>query len=489
MGAMLRLMREIPADSEHSDTSVGHPGQQWSASVKALCGMAPLRILLVLGQQPGQTGSGVYLREVVAELQNQGHEPHLLAAHYRPLTSDDFPSLRDGQIHTVVYCDGRNKSSADIGFAIPGMSLDMPYLHLPYRELSESMLEQYCLAWSRKLGDLIKRIEPHIVHVNHLWLLPGIARTAAPWLPIVATAHGTAYKLLQDKPAFADIVSPGVQSLDAIMPISENTCRQAVQAFDALPERMHVTGNGYNPRLFRIMDRDKGSQILRRLLTKCGRAQGVDRLVLYVGKFADYKGIPYLVKAAGLYGKASGGEVTTLIVGAGSDPYRKRLMDLVASLGLQGEVLMPGKVPYHEVGALMNMADVFVLPSIDEPFGLVLLEALACGIPSVAADRGGPPSFVPEQIVNRGLASLVKPLKLVRDQEPDGDDEMRYARDIAGAVQPHLVKRASRADRAFIASTVKIQTWAIQVERIVKVYAMAIESRISQYSTAKERAR
>src|SRR5260370_14810410 len=67
--------------------------QKWLAETAEIMKLGSLRVLIVLSQQPSGTGSGIFLREVVDELQKLGHRPYLLAAHYPPLSTIDFPSL------------------------------------------------------------------------------------------------------------------------------------------------------------------------------------------------------------------------------------------------------------------------------------------------------------------------------------------------------------------------------------------------------------
>jgi glycosyltransferase involved in cell wall biosynthesis len=146
-------------------------------------------------------------------------------------------------------------------------------------------------------------------------------------------------------------------------------------------------------------------------------------------------------------------------------------------LDLEKRVLLPGKVLYHEVCPLMNTADVFILPSVDEPFGLVLLEALACGLCSVAADGGGPSFFVPKDLREKALVTLIKPLKLLGPQRPDPSDEDRYVVDMATAILHHLSLERSEQERQQIANAVKDQTWSAKAQEIVQVYISAIHHR------------
>src|SRR5579884_1755395 len=96
--------------------------QDWLLETANLTADSSLRILIVLSQQPTQTGSGVYVRELVEELQKLGHKPYLLAAHYRTLSTTDFPFLPESQIYTMIFDNGENSDIAEIRFPIPGMS-------------------------------------------------------------------------------------------------------------------------------------------------------------------------------------------------------------------------------------------------------------------------------------------------------------------------------------------------------------------------------
>lgn len=110
------------------------------------------------------------------------------------------------------------------------------------------------------------------------------------------------------------------------------------------------------------------------------RAQYGDRIVLFVGVLRYYKGIDVLIRAmTEVNGRA-------LIVGRGTEGAA--LMTLAKELGVGDRMVFLGEVPDAQLRALLHVADVFVLPSIDrcEAFGIVQLEAMACGKPVVSTD-------------------------------------------------------------------------------------------------------
>ena len=120
--------------------------------------------------------------------------------------------------------------------------------------------------------------------------------------------------------------------------------------------------------------------------------QGDTKLVFNVARLEDFKGQDVLLKAwvdiVAAHPKAQ-----LWIAGTGS--LETSLKNMVVTLGLQDNVKFLGFVPQAEVHALMEAADLFVLPSREEPFGIVLLEAMAHSLPVVASKVGGIPEVLP----------------------------------------------------------------------------------------------
>ena len=119
-----------------------------------------------------------------------------------------------------------------------------------------------------------------------------------------------------------------------------------------------------------------------------------EKVVLYVGRFDPRKGIETLVRAMGHSSLRDGGKLR-LIIGGGSRPgqsdghERERIEGIVAELGLADMTEFPGRLSPSVLPTYYGAADVSVVPSHYEPFGLVAIEAMACRIPVVASDVGG----------------------------------------------------------------------------------------------------
>jgi glycosyltransferase involved in cell wall biosynthesis len=118
-------------------------------------------------------------------------------------------------------------------------------------------------------------------------------------------------------------------------------------------------------------------------------------VLLFVGRFLDFKRVPLLVRAYATAREALGPHPPPMVIWGGypgewegEHPYKT-----ATSLGVDG-VFFVGWRGHADLAVGFNCADVFVAPSVDEPFGQVYLEAMACGLPVIATDSGGPKSFV-----------------------------------------------------------------------------------------------
>lgn len=118
------------------------------------------------------------------------------------------------------------------------------------------------------------------------------------------------------------------------------------------------------------------------------------KVVFYIGRFDRRKGIETLVRAVG-QSKLRNDKRLQLLIGGGSRPghsdgiERERIEGIVEELGLEGATTFPGRISDEDLPIYYAAADVSVVPSHYEPFGLVAIEAMASGTPVVASDVGG----------------------------------------------------------------------------------------------------
>jgi glycosyltransferase involved in cell wall biosynthesis len=239
-----------------------------------------------------------------------------------------------------------------------------------------------------------------------------------PAVPLVAFIHGTALLMFRseiagDNPEYPMRFYPrwideGVfDAVDGVFVISNSQKERFLSVFETFdPQKVFVTPNGIDPSIFRVDPKLKHDEVLAHFSTKpyAGSIEestyippGYDRVVLFVGKFADIKRIDCLLHAAVAYEKIPGLRVATVIAGSGPIEEQKRYQDMAVTLGLS-RVYFIGPQVQTALSALYNIADIGVFPTKFEAFGLVLLECLACGTPAIGTAAGGPLEFIDQTV-------------------------------------------------------------------------------------------
>jgi glycosyltransferase involved in cell wall biosynthesis len=145
-------------------------------------------------------------------------------------------------------------------------------------------------------------------------------------------------------------------------------------------------------------------------------------VVAFCGKFADWKRLDALLRAAAIYEQQEERKILTLVIGSGPNEAQVQMHDLADELGLRRTYFL-GPRGQDELTELFNCADVGCFPSYREPFGLVFIECMACGTPVIGADSGGPRDFVTPEV-----GVLV----------PETDDRAELAASLAAAVNQAL---------------------------------------------------
>ena len=171
--------------------------------------------------------------------------------------------------------------------------------------------------------------------------------------------------------------------------------------------------------------------------------------------FATFKGVDTLLRTARRYEWLADREFITLIAGDGEE--RERLSELHKQLGLRNTFFL-GNQKQDELRRLYNAADVFVMPSRREPFGLVALEAMACGLPVVGSNEGGLPEFINSQV-----GTLVSP-----------EDEEAFCAAILNELTRHHTEPERRDIIAHYASSNFAQ--AQFVAKLEQVYQRAVRA-------------
>lgn len=189
------------------------------------------------------------------------------------------------------------------------------------------------------------------------------------------------------------------------------------------------------------------------LFDSLGLSYRGEYVILFVGKLAAFKGVDTLLRTARRYEWLADREFITLIAGDGEE--RESLSELHKQLGLRNTFFL-GNQKQDELRRLYNAADVFVMPSRREPFGLVALEAMACGLPVVGSNEGGLPEFINSQV-----GTLVSP-----------EDEEAFCAAILNELTRHHTEPERRDIIAHYASSNFAQ--AQFVAKLEQVYQRAV---------------
>jgi glycogen synthase len=150
-------------------------------------------------------------------------------------------------------------------------------------------------------------------------------------------------------------------------------------AFGLPADKLSMVPNGVTPHIYQNLEK----QDLRDFRLKFALPQ--EKIVLYVGRLVYEKGIHILINAVPKV--LSKVDAKFVIVGSGY--MQEQLSNIVKSMGLEHKVLFTGFVDEENLQKLQKVADVSVVPSLFEPFGIVALEAMAAKSPVVVSDTGG----------------------------------------------------------------------------------------------------
>lgn len=293
---------------------------------------------------------------------------------------------------------------------------------------------------TREVGDWMAEIEARtgdrfvLAIAHHTFLNPLVLRDVIearqaegkPRIPLLCFAHGTALKMYAkerqgDLPSeFPKRFLPMIEEeglfnygsqrpgIDLCAAISNQQIDALVDMFPTFPrDRVILSHNGYNQDVFKVQTPPKSS-IADRLTAlqafrtmpydgsahaPCGISDDIDSIVIFCGKFADWKRLDALLYAASIY-ERSDQRIATLIIGSGPHEDQVKMQDLALDkLGLRRTYFL-GPRGQDELTTLFSAADVGCFPSYNEPFGLVFIECMACGTPVIGADSGGPRDFV-----------------------------------------------------------------------------------------------
>jgi D-inositol-3-phosphate glycosyltransferase len=329
-----------------------------------MCNIAVVSVHTSPLARPGTRDSGglnIYVRELSREMAKRGHR------------MDIFTRRTDADTPQITHIDeGARVIQIEAGPLDAGKTDQRRYLET---------FRKGVMAFAELNGA-----EYDLVH-SHYWMSGWVGQTLADcWdAPHVVMFHTLAeaknrHHLDEREPKYRIAGERKVaQRADRIVCAGEGERDLLSEHYGVSRQRVSVIPCGVDIVRFRPMD----SLRARRRL---GLDLGIP-VLLFIGRIEPLKGIDVLIRAA----SQLDGRFQLLVVGGDEkdDARKSALRALTGELGISGKVVFADAVPHDDLPTYYNAADICVVPSYYESFGLVALEAMACGVPVIASRVGG----------------------------------------------------------------------------------------------------
>lgn len=311
---------------------------------------------------PTVGGSGVVATELGKLLAEKGHEIHFI--------------------------------SSSLPFRLKKMYHNIYYHQVEVNQYSVFQYPPYDIALASKMAEVADREELDILHVHYAIPHAVCAILAKQMsnrdLKIVTTLHGTDITVLGYDPSLAGAIRFGIEKSDYVTGVSKSLINQTVDLLGPNKD-IHTVYNFIDHRVYQKTD----AQHLREKL-----AIGDDeKIIIHVSNFRPVKRVTDVVKTFAKIEK----QIPAKLLLVGDGPDVTAVSNLVCSLGIRNKVHFLGKQDNLE--DLYSISDLMLLLSEKESFGLVALEAMACGVPCIGTDVGG----IPEVISDGKTGFICKP--------------------------------------------------------------------------------
>ena len=303
---------------------------------------------------PTYGGSGVVATELGKSLAERGHEIHFI--------SSSLP-FRLSHVAGNIFFHEVNVQSYPLFESPP-----------------------YTLSLTSKMVDIAKHAGLDVLHVHYAIphatsavMAKQILASDGISLPIITTLHGTDITLIGQDPSFAPVVTWSINESDGVTAVS-NYLRQETYDHFSVTNGIDVIPNFIDTDRFYRQDKEHFKQAL------CPNGE---KVIVHVSNFRPVKNTKQVVE---IFHRLQGDtpDVKLLLVGDG--PERVPTERKARELGVFDDIRFLGKQdPIEEI---LSIADVFLMPSDSETFGLAALEAMACRVPTVVSDVGGLPELV-----------------------------------------------------------------------------------------------
>jgi N-acetyl-alpha-D-glucosaminyl L-malate synthase BshA len=318
-----------------------------------------MRIGIVL--YPTFGGSGIVATELGKALSKKGHEIHFIT-YSEP--------VRLGELRKNIFYHEVRTSDYPL------------FKFTPYEQVLTS-----------KLVDVVKFERLDLLHVHYAiphasaaYMAQQILKDQGVEIPFVTTLHGTDITLVGKDPSFEPVINFSINKSNRVTAVSENLKKETFELFD-IKNNIEVIPNFICLKEYKLDNND---------FYKKRFAPNNEKVICHVSNFRKVKRIEDVIIA--FEGISKEMDVKLLLVGDG--PERARLEQISRNSKFSKNIFFLGSL--KSTKEVLNISDLFILPSSKESFGLSALEAMACGVPVIASDSGGIP-----EVISHGKSGLL----------------------------------------------------------------------------------
>ncbi|MFB5194548.1 N-acetyl-alpha-D-glucosaminyl L-malate synthase BshA [Neobacillus sp. KR4-4] len=308
---------------------------------------------------PTVGGSGVVATELGKMLAEKGHEIHFI--------SSSIP-FRLNKIYHNIY-----------------------YHQVEVNQYSLFQYPPYDIALASKMAEVANREKLDLLHV-HYAIPHAVCAILAKQMShrdfkIVTTLHGTDITVLGYDPSLTDAIKFGIEKSDVVTAVSNSLVNQTYDLIN--PDKtIETVYNFIDDRVYKKTDAHG--------LKSDFEIRENEKVIIHVSNFRPVKRVKDVVKSFSKIASAMPAKL--LLVGDG--PEMTIVCKLVRELGLEDQVIFLGK--QESLEELYSISDLMLLLSEKESFGLVALEAMACGVPCIGTNVGGVP-----EVINHGVNGFI----------------------------------------------------------------------------------
>jgi N-acetyl-alpha-D-glucosaminyl L-malate synthase BshA len=297
-------------------------------------------------------GSGVVATELGKALAKEGHKVHFIT--YSQPTRLDF------------------------------LNENLFYHEVDFRSYPLFEYPPYELALASKMVSVVKNEKLDLLHVHYAiphasaaYMAKQILKTEGITIPVVTTLHGTDITLVGKDPSYEPVVTFSINQSDGVTAVSEDLRRETFEHFKITVD-IDVIPNFIDLEKFKKQKKDHFKKAI------CPKGEA---LIVHTSNFRKVKRIGDVVQVFANIHR----EIPSKLLMIGDGPERSGAEALSKELGIEADVRFLGKLEVIE--EVLSVADLFLMPSEKESFGLAALEAMACEVPLISSNAGGLPEL------------------------------------------------------------------------------------------------